>query len=86
MALVRPGTVTTWDGRQQMAEAHLAVLAESLALQLRLCSSQAMERRIGPVGVKPRTGQPGGTLERPRQVTVLHGRPIREARRQRRAR
>ena len=69
-------------------QAHLAVLAESLALQLRLCSSQAMERRIDPVGVKPRTGQPGGTQVevRPGLVTVLHGHPFREARRQGRTR
>ena len=51
-------------------QAHLTVLAESLALQLRLCSSQAMERRGRPAEVKPLTGHSLYTRERVGAVPV----------------
>ena len=53
------------------------MLAESLALQLRLCSSQAMpmERRGGPAEVNPLTGHTLYTRERIGVTTVWNGHP-----------
>ena len=47
-------------GTMRGEQAHLLCWRESRSSAASvLMTSQAMERRIGPVGVKPRTGQPG---------------------------